>query len=468
MIIAIGYYVISFLVSLISPFWGLVGFVCSLLLRFQDHFPQITAMKPFTLLLLGMILSCMINYKSLSKANWLQDKLLLFLFAISIIGLLLLAPGTLINEAYLFLCSLSLYYFASRILKTPQQFVILFLCMAASICYIGYIAIEDIAINGDKSIYIDQRSGRWQGLGYYKNSNEFGQLMITTIPFLIAILLVSKNILLKLFTFSMMALMVFIMIKCASRTVIITLALMIIGSFMLRGKGRLFKKMAIGGGIAGLMLVSLSFMPGHIQERMGTVLDANEDASFQGRTRSWGYGLDMLSWYPLTGVGKNQWQEYHGLAPHNSYIQIMAELGIFGIWIFLWLLMRSYSQTLIIFSNQSNSPPEESLNEVFSDTLNNTAANQDYHDSNLALAEKEIENSDGDCEKQQFIDNYSKTITIAILVTFSAWLFYIFLGNQGYSVWTYFYIGLCAAVKNYLPESITEKEVPLFSNENQV
>lgn len=468
MIIAFAFYLTSFIASLISPFWGLVGFVCSLLLRFQDHYPQITVIKPFTLLLFGMLLSCLINKDKLVKTGWLQDKLLLALLAISVIGLVLLSPSSLFNETYLFLCSLSLYYFASRILQTPQQYLILFICMALSISYIGYIAITDVTANGDSSVYIDPRSGRWQGLGYYENSNEFGQLMITTIPFLLAVLLASKSFLLKVLSVALTAIMLFVMLKCASRTVMVTLALMVIGTFMLRGKGNIIKKLAIGGTMSVLMLVALTFLPGPIQERMETVLDAGNDESFQGRTRSWGYGFDMLSWYPLTGVGKGQWLEYHGLMPHNSYVQIMAELGIFGIFIFIWIIKVTFNQFSPILSNpKKTGPPGEVEQSIFDEKPNillvEDQAKESFLEQNCASNENERTEDHDSFE----IDNLSRSVAIATLITFSAWLFYIFLGNQGYSVWTYFYIGLCAGVNNFLPLKKDKKSENIFEQNEQ-
>ncbi len=470
MVFAFSYYIISFVTCLVSPFWGLVGFVCSLLLRFQDRYPEVIVIKPFMLLLFGLILGCFINRDKLSKIGWKQDKLLTAMLCISIFGLLVLEPGSLINETYLFLCSLSLYYFASRILQKPSQILILFLCMAVSITYLGYEAIVAVAFDPDNSPYIDPRSDRWQGIGYYANSNEFGQLMITTMPFLLAATLINKGILLKLASVAMMSLMTFVMIKCESRTVMITLALMFVGTFMLRGKGNILKKMVVGGIMSGVMLTALTFMPGPIQERMSTVLDAGSDESFQGRTRSWSYGFDMLSWYPVTGVGKGQWIEYHGLMPHNSYVQIMAELGFFGIFVFLWVLVRSFKHFKPIFNSHlpSNAPPENASlfdNEEDMDV----DCHQEFEEptftgeENSNIEEQETNSNNTPNE----LDNFSKTIAIAVLMTFAAWLLYIFLGNQGYSVWTYFYIGLCAAVANFLPEDQIDEPESLFSDDVQ-
>jgi len=458
MAFALSYYIFSFAIGLISPFWGLVGFTCSLLLRFQDHYPQITAIKPFTLLLFGMLLSCIINKAKLSTLKWKQDKLILYLLALSVVGLLIMAPGSLISETYVYLCSISLYYFASRILQTPTQFIILFFCMGLSVAYLGYLAIEDIKVFGLQSQYIDPRSNRWQGIGYYENSNEFGQLMITTIPFLLACILIRKSIILSAASIALMGILLFVMVKCESRTVMVTLAMMFVGTFMLRGKGNIAKKAIIGGSMSMIMLTVLTFMPGPIQERMGTVLDAGNDESFQGRTRAWGYGFDMVSWYPFTGVGKGQWLEYHGLASHNSYIQVMAETGLFGIFLYLWTIWLCLTQFKPIMLNKNpNAPPEE---HDYSGNEKNL-----FSTPELSIEPSFLEDSSGKGQSETIkeITNAERTVAIAVLITFVGWLLYIFLGNQGYSVWTYFYLGLCCALSNFMPsEQKDEETISLF------
>jgi len=386
MTFAFIYYAASFLISLINPFWGLVGFICSLLLRFQDHYPQLNMIKPFTLLLMGMVLSCIIHKDKLSKLSWKQDKLISYMLLLSIVGLLIMNPRAIIGETYLFICSIALYYFASRILQTPMQFIILFTCMGISVAYLGYLAIEDVARFPKTTEYIDHATGRWQGLGYYANSNEFGQLMITTVPFLLAAILIRKSILLAALSVALMGVMFYVMVKSESRTVMVTLGLMFMGTFMLRGKGNIVKKGIVGGVMAVVMLVALSFTPGPIQERMSTVLDANNDESFQGRTRSWDHGFAMLSWYPITGVGKGQWMEYHGLMPHNSYVQVMAEMGIFGIALYLWIIWRSLLQFKRIFANPEAQESKKAPPSLFEDT---DESYEEVKTVDEALAEKQ-------------------------------------------------------------------------------
>ena len=56
-------------------------------------------------------------------------------------------------------------------------------------------------------------------------------------------------------------------------------------------------------------------------------------------------------------------------------------------------------------------------------------------------------------------DTQSKTIAIAIIVILLGWLMYIFFGNQAYSVWTYFYLGMAAATKNLIYKYNTDDQV---------
>ncbi len=463
MIFAFSYYILSFLIGIISPFWGLVGFICSLLLRFQDHYPEIVIIKPFTFLLFGMIISCIINKQKLSTRTWKQDKAIAYLLILSILGLLVMGRGALISETYLFMCSIGIYYVTSRILQTPGQFITIFFCMGMSVAYLGYLAIIDVNLYPQTSVYIDPRSDRWQGLGYYENSNEFGQLMITTIPFLLASILIRKSNILSLASIVLMGVMIFVMVKCESRTVMITLALMFVGTLMLRGAGNLFKKAVIGITLSVLILGVLSVTPGPIQDRLGTVLDAGNDESFQGRTRSWEYGFAMLSWYPLTGVGKGQWMEHHGLMPHNSYVQVMAEMGIFGIWVFLWLIWLSFLEFRAIFKHATplaNGPPSDSDDsenpELFFEM--NSLTNQSIFMDNPEMLTP---------VEQPGLSNIEKSVAIAALITFLGWLLYIFLGNQAYSIWTYFYFGICAALANFLPEFNKVEEINLFDDQTK-
>jgi O-antigen ligase len=443
------FYFTSFIASIVNPFWGLVGLIVSILIRFQDRFPAIASIKPFSLLFLGMIIGCIVNKDKLAKHVWKQDQLLLGMLGMSIFGLIILNPGDIIFQTWEFISSLAFYFFASRIMQTRQQFAILFAVMSCCIVYMGYEAIVDVAKNPETSQFIDPRNDRWQGLGYYQNANEFGQLMITTLPFLFAALLMKSNILIKAISIVFIAILVYVVGKTGSRTVMVLLGMMVVLTIALRGSGNVIGKMLKGGIMGLLLLVVLSFAPGPIQARLETVLNAGSDKSFQGRTRAWDQGFQMVSWYPLTGVGKGQWNEYHGRMPHNSYVQIMAELGPIGIFLFLWCLRLCFEEFKPFFiepDTKSDSDPPTGAVQTAPEVhpVWGTAINKGGGGTSPAIVESVTEP----------ICPETKTIVIAVGVVMAGWLVYIFLGNQGYAVWTYFYIGLCSAVRSLHPKRI--------------
>lgn len=62
---------------------------------------------------------------------------------------------------------------------------------------------------------------------------------------------------------------------------------------------------------------------------------AAADESTAGRYEAWRSGLGMLQSDPVFGVGHDMFTKIHILTAHNSYVLVMAETGLIGM--FLWL-----------------------------------------------------------------------------------------------------------------------------------
>lgn len=471
MILPLFFYITVFLLSLVRPYWGFVGLVCSLLIRFQDRYPGIVVIKPFALLLAGLLIGCFIHRDKISLNRWKIDKLMVALLIIAIFGLLIVERSALISETWNLATVLLMYFFASRLLNERWQFFTIFFVMALCVSYMAYEAIHSVALLGLESPHIE--FNRWQGLGYYANANEFGQIMISTVPFLLAMIILRKNFILTLCALAMLSVMVFVMMKTSSRTVMITFGLMIILTFVLRGQGNIIKKLLLGSMGSCIVLVALMFAPGPVKNRLNTVLDAKSDESFQGRVRAWGYGFEMVLWYPITGVGKSQWMEHHGLMPHNTYVQIMAELGPMGIVVFIWMLVLCFKEMSPFILQSLPDPPGGRLSSSIWDEdkdADDKPDDENTSDKSVGLRVVDsqfIRQYDDDIfspsqsmepKSSGTIDNEVRTIAIAVAITLIGWMLYIFLGNQGYSVWTYFYIGLCAALKNLISNSESDND----------
>jgi len=79
--------------------------------------------------------------------------------------------------------------------------------------------------------------------------------------------------------------------------------------------------------------------------RYSSILDDNLDASSENRVKAWKDGLELFVTHPLAGVGAGAFAwarvERFGiyLNPHNLYVQVLAELGSIGTFIFAMFLI---------------------------------------------------------------------------------------------------------------------------------
>jgi len=77
-------------------------------------------------------------------------------------------------------------------------------------------------------------------------------------------------------------------------------------------------------------ITALILLPGiYIAMSLFRAIDI-EEGSAQGRIDAWYAGFQMLIYRPFFGVGKGEFFGHHGLTAHNSFVLIMAELGVVG------------------------------------------------------------------------------------------------------------------------------------------
>jgi putative inorganic carbon (hco3(-)) transporter len=99
------------------------------------------------------------------------------------------------------------------------------------------------------------------------------------------------------------------------------------------------------------ILLVLAIAPGVVTERIGTIQGAREqDQSAQQRLRVWGYSLEIMRDYPVTGVGARNLLEIYGRygdpedarVAHNSFLQLGVDAGVPALLLFLLLIGLSY------------------------------------------------------------------------------------------------------------------------------
>lgn len=115
---------------------------------------------------------------------------------------------------------------------------------------------------------------------------------------------------------------------------------------------------AIAIWVLGGTLIATPFLPSSFYHRMSTIFDAEGDAaefhgSREARTTVMKEGLRTFAEHPLTGVGAGQFSNYdfpgrkeRARETHNALIQVAADLGIFGLALFVFLLYRALGTAL--------------------------------------------------------------------------------------------------------------------------
>ena len=88
------------------------------------------------------------------------------------------------------------------------------------------------------------------------------------------------------------------------------------------------RAVAITGVVLGIMIA--------LQFGGGREISLVENSA-GGRVIAWGAGIAQLKSHPLFGVGFGQFTDYSDLTAHNSFVLCFAELGMFGY--FFWLAL---------------------------------------------------------------------------------------------------------------------------------
>ncbi len=106
----------------------------------------------------------------------------------------------------------------------------------------------------------------------------------------------------------------------------------------------------VAGVLAGMLVIPI--MPQSFFDRMASITDASKDdtGSRQERKLLLEQAVTLFKENPITGVGAGQFQNYGppGQArpwrqTHNAYLQVAAEIGVFGVVAFIFLIIRAFT-----------------------------------------------------------------------------------------------------------------------------
>ena len=185
-------------------------------------------------------------------------------------------------------------------------------------------------------------------IGGSYDPNDMALLFIVSIPFAVFMLKDARprN---RALLIAAIALMMIGMVKTGSRGGFVGL-IVIAGLILIRSSAQ-FRRYSVAAIAAGILLFALAAPPTY-WERINTIVNYEDDYNIKenvGRLVVWRTGLKMVAAHPLTGVGISGFQTAYRtfsnskveISPHNSFLQVAAELGVFGFLLFTAIIFVS-------------------------------------------------------------------------------------------------------------------------------
>jgi putative inorganic carbon (hco3(-)) transporter len=122
-----------------------------------------------------------------------------------------------------------------------------------------------------------------------------------------------------------------------SRGGLVALAVAALAVPLLFTRTGLTTKLCAGVLLMGIALAALSFVPGPVWSRLGTLPSEIVSGDLRQRATIWEYGLRTLADHPVLGVGAGAFKQAAGASytAHNTFLAVLVEMGFLGFGVFV-------------------------------------------------------------------------------------------------------------------------------------
>jgi len=229
-------------------------------------------------------------------------------------------------------------------LTSPRRMRLFIWLIVVASGYIGMRAVLDY-VRGINLI----EHGRVQGSigGMFKNPNDLALNMVAVLPFAVFLVLQPLPILKRALAAFCAVMMFGAVVASHSRSGTVGLAAMsvVFGAQLLRRKPGLVMAVAFAG------LLALPILPSSYWQRLQSITNdsLDETGSREARSVLLRESFDAFVTHPFTGVGAGQFKNYNPEGreeawreSHNVVLQVAAELGVAGLAVFFYLVVRAF------------------------------------------------------------------------------------------------------------------------------
>ncbi|AKJ29895.1 O-antigen ligase family protein [Caldimonas brevitalea] len=192
---------------------------------------------------------------------------------------------------------------------------------------------------------------RW--LGFLNDPNDFAQAMVMAMPLLWATYRPGRRWrTLMLLVLPSLALLYAIYLTHSRG------AMLGVGAMLAVGLRRRL------GPVKSAMMVALLAGAAIVSSMGGEREFSSKEGSAGERIEAWSTGLMMLKSHPLFGVGYGNFTEHHYLTAHNSFVLCFSELGLFGYFTWLGLLVVTYKGMSRVMASRTPDSAEFQMAEL--------------------------------------------------------------------------------------------------------
>lgn len=328
----------------VAPFAGALGWAwISLMAPHQNTWGALASM-PLNLILAALTLTAWLLSKESKKLPGTKLSVFLCLFAFFLIlSQLFSVDANLSNEAFQrFIRVLVFVIFCQVIINSRLRIQAMIWIVVISV---GYYSIKG-------GIFTLISGGGYHVLGpvgtMMRDNNQMGLAAATILPLIYFLYQTSANRYIRYGLIGAGGLTFICVLGTQSRGAFI--ALLVMGG-MLWWKSKQKATLAV---IAVVLAVpAITFMPQDWKDRMGTISEASEDSSFQGRLDAWHTNFQIAKARPLTGGGlrvaydQDVADRYSGggrkaRAAHSIYFEILGGMGFVALAIYLAIFTNAW------------------------------------------------------------------------------------------------------------------------------